>query len=120
MSRSSSQSSARTTPRSSRTLPRSLSLALLALLSAGLLTAVEVPERSAVSERIFRLPDLEISTILRLPAELPPGDVNSLAVADLAALGLPPIAAASTSAADGGASSRPASRSCRVAASATS
>ncbi|MDH3404237.1 MAG: hypothetical protein OEP45_11515, partial [Acidobacteriota bacterium] len=66
-----------------------LTLALVALVGAGVLPAVEAPERSGVGEKAFRHPDLEISTILRLPAELPPGDAADVAAADLAALGVP-------------------------------
>ena len=89
MSRSPSQSSARIAPSSFGILPRASSLAVLALLGAGVLPAVETPERSGVGEKAFRHPDLEISTILRLPAELPAGDGASMAAADLAALGVP-------------------------------
>ncbi len=89
MSRSSRQPSARIASSFLGILHRASALAVLVLLSAGSLSAVEVPDRSGVGEKMFRHPDLEISTILRLPAELPPGDGASLAAADLAALGIP-------------------------------
>jgi len=87
MSRSLRQS--RVASRSPRALSLAVSLGLLATLGAGLLSAVEVPERVGLREKEFRLPDLDLETAYRLPAELPRGDGALLAAADLAALGLP-------------------------------
>jgi hypothetical protein len=50
---------------------------------------VEVPERTGVGEKELHHPDLDISVVLRTPAELPQGAGASQAAADLAALGVP-------------------------------
>ena len=91
-----------------------------ALLAAGMAAAVEVPERSALGEKEFRHPDLDISTILRPAAELPAGEGTVLAVGDLAGLGSRWTAVGWTPVAAGGRLSRRATRCCRAAVWATS
>ena len=63
-------------------------LFLLAIVTGGHLWAVDVPELSAVGEREFRHPDLDIDLVLRETAKLPP-QAAARAMADLAALGAP-------------------------------
>jgi hypothetical protein len=63
-------------------------LFLLALMTVGQLSAVDVPERSGVGEKALRHPDLDIELVLRETSKLPP-QAQERAVADLAALGVP-------------------------------
>ena len=74
--------------RSHRSLSRALTLFVLCLGAASLLTAVVVPEKIGVREKEFRHPDLDIGLGLRLAGELPP-QAAAQAAADLAALGVP-------------------------------
>ncbi len=63
------------------------SFVVLMLLSAGMASAVQPPERWGLAEKQFRHADLDIDAVFRLPADLAKGEGAAMAAADLAALG---------------------------------
>jgi len=71
------------------TVASAASLAVVCLLMAGGVSAVEVPQRSGLGEKIFRHSELDINAIYRLPGELDKSEGASLAASDLVSLGVP-------------------------------